>query len=154
MCRRLRQRAVAGRFAVRLYFPDVASGIFEFEAPPRYPINLTFVVEPVKHATEADAREAVVWPSGRKVFAERLTIERLGDLSGKTIGEIWDNVFRGEQIFPLLRELLSKRFPGIRFVPYDVFGNVHGPNQRELVAQLPAKLAQHGVDGVIAGIGA
>ncbi len=53
-----------------------------------------------------------------------------------------------------MRERLSARFPGIRFVNYDVFGNVHGPQQRELVADVPKLLQQHGCDAVISAIGA
>jgi len=33
----------------------------------------------------------------------------LGDLDGKTIGAVWDRVFRGEEIFPALREALRKK---------------------------------------------
>ena len=70
------------------------------------------------------------------------------------VGELWDYLFRGEEIFPILREELAKRFPGIKFVTYDVFGNVHGPQQRELVADVPKLLKQHGCNAVISAIGA
>ena len=74
--------------------------------------------------------------------------------NGKVIGELWDYLFRGEDIFPILREELTKRFPGIRFVTYDVFGNVHGPKQLELVGKVPDLLKQYEVDAVISAIGA
>ena len=96
----------------------------------------------------------VVWPLGRSAFDTRAPQERIADLSGKTVGELWDYLFRGEDIFPLVRERLKARFPGIKFVTYDVFGNVHGPRQRELVADVPRLLQEHGCDAVISAIGA
>ena len=75
----------------------------------------------------------VVWPLGASAYKTRAPNARIDDLSGKVVGELWDFLFRGEDIFPIVREELSKRYPGIRFVTYDVFGNVHGPQQRELV---------------------
>ena len=96
----------------------------------------------------------VVWPLGRSAYATRAPQARIADLSGKTVGELWDYLFRGEEIFPLVREELKARFPGIKFVSYDVFGNVHGPQQRELVAAVPELLKQHGCDAVISAIGA
>jgi hypothetical protein len=96
----------------------------------------------------------VVWPLGKPAYTTRAPNERVADLSGKVIGETWDYLFRGEEWFPILREELAKRYPGIRFVPYDTFGNLHGPNQRELVAKVPALLKEHEIDAVISGIGA
>lgn len=96
----------------------------------------------------------IVWPLGKPAYATRAPNERVADLSNKVIGETWDYLFRGEEWFPILREELSRRFPGIRFVTYDTFGNLHGPNQRTLIAKLPELLKQHQVDAVISGIGA
>ena len=96
----------------------------------------------------------VVWPLGKPAYTTCAPNERVADLSGKVIGETWDYLFRGEEWFPILREELSKRYPGIRFVTYDTFGNLHGPHQRGLVAKVPALLKEHEVDAVISGIGA
>ncbi|MDP6349147.1 MAG: hypothetical protein QGG58_05080, partial [Chloroflexota bacterium] len=48
------------------------------------------------------------------------------DLRDKTVAVIWNYVFRGEEIFPLLEGELVRRFPGIEFVKPDQFGNTHG----------------------------
>lgn len=96
----------------------------------------------------------VVWPLGKSAYRTRAPNARIDDLSGKVVGELWDYLFRGEDIFPIVREELSKKFPGIRFVTYDVFGNVHGPQQRTLVADVPKLLKQHGCNAVISAIGA
>lgn len=96
----------------------------------------------------------VLWPLAKKAKGAQSTARGLGDLSGKTIAELWDFIFRGEVIYPAIRALLEARYPGIKFVPYAEFGNTHGPKQREIVAGLPQKLRALGVNGVISGIGA
>jgi hypothetical protein len=102
----------------------------------------------------SEAVYEVVWPLGKSIYDTRDSTARVGDLDNKVVGELWDGLFRGEEIFPMVRERLKARFPGIRFVTYDVFGNIHGPQQRELLAHVPELLAKHGVDVVISAIGA
>lgn len=101
-----------------------------------------------------DSQYSVVWPLGRKAFAESDTVRRVDDFSGKTVAAIWDYLFRGDEIFDIVSKKLAARFPGMRFVPYTVFGNTHGSEQRKLVAEVPAKLAEHRVDAVISLVGA
>jgi hypothetical protein len=103
--------------------------------------------------TERDQRrEGVVWPRGSKTVDVRPLAKRLDTLDGITIGELWDDLFRGDEIFPLLREELGRRFPGIRFVDYRVFGSTHGGTEHRTMAELPDKLREHGVDAVISGM--
>lgn len=104
--------------------------------------------------TIADGSYEVVWPLGKSHGDTRALNERIVDVRGKTICEIWDHVFRGEQIFPIIREAMKKMYPGIRFVEYDQFGDTHGPHQKEVLAALPRLLKQHGCDAVISGVGA
>ncbi len=94
----------------------------------------------------------VVWPRGTKSVEARPVATRLDSLAGKTIGQLWDRIFRGDEIFPLLEEGLSQRYPGVKFVHYDVFGSTHGADEHEVLAQLPAKLEELGVDAVISGM--
>ncbi|MPZ44757.1 MAG: hypothetical protein GEV05_15410 [Betaproteobacteria bacterium] len=101
-----------------------------------------------------EPRAAVLWPLARRAVRRREAAPRLSDLNGKTICELWDVIFRGETIYPLVREYLRSRFPGSRFVEYSQFGNIYGPKERDVIASLPGKLRQHGCDAVIAGIGA
>jgi hypothetical protein len=96
----------------------------------------------------------VVWPQGAKVFAERDTVERVSDLSGKRIAAIWDYLFRGDEIFASVTKKLAARFPGMETVSYEVFGNTHGSRQRELLELVPGKLKEHRVDAVISLVGA
>ena len=104
--------------------------------------------------TDPEGVFEVVWPLGKPTHQTRPPNDRLPDLNHKVIGELWDYLFRGEDIFPFLREELTRLYPGIRFVTYETFGNVHGPQQRELMGALPQLLRQHKVDAVISAIGA
>ncbi len=95
----------------------------------------------------------VVWPLGPKASAGEPLGDRLEDLNGMVIAELWDYLYRGDDAYPLLRDALRARFPGAAFVEYPVFGNIHGADELEIVDRLPALLAEHGVDAVICGVG-
>jgi len=96
----------------------------------------------------------VLWPLARIEVKETSDTQGLPDLSGKTVAELWDQIFRGDIAYQQLREHLKERYPGIRFVEHTQFGNIHGPKQREILEGLPDKLRAAGVDAVISGIGA
>lgn len=101
-----------------------------------------------------EPRYDVLSPLSRKAVKATAAAPRLPDLNGKTVCELWDVIFRGETIYPLVREYIRKRFPAVRFVAYDEFGNFHGPRSASVLADLPARLRAHGADAVIVGIGA
>ena len=48
---------------------------------------------------------------------------------------------------------LAQRYPGIKFVSWKEFGEIHGANEHEVLADLPEKLKQFNVDAVICGVG-
>ena len=101
-----------------------------------------------------EAKYRVVWPLSRKAVAVADAARRLPDLNGKVVGELWDWNFRGDIIFPLVRQRLHERFPAARFVDYSNFENFHGPGAVAAAERLPDKLRAHGCDAVIIGIGA
>jgi len=103
---------------------------------------------------EQEAKFDVVWPLGRSHWDTRALNPRVGDLNGKVVAELWDRVFRGEEIFPAVREALRRRYPGVTFIEYDRFGDTHGTSQKQVLAELPAKLRALKVDAVISGVGA
>jgi hypothetical protein len=43
---------------------------------------------------------------------------RLDTLDGKTICELSSNMYNAEMSFPILREMLRKRYPEIRVIPF------------------------------------
>ncbi|MBI3917182.1 MAG: hypothetical protein HY322_09260 [Betaproteobacteria bacterium] len=99
-------------------------------------------------------RYEVLWPLAKKAVRAQSAAPRLPDLSGKTVGELWDYIFRGEVVYPMIRERLRARFPGIKFIEYHEFGNFHGARSREIVAGLADKMRTRGCDAIISGIGA
>lgn len=101
-----------------------------------------------------EAQFEVLWPLGRRAVTARSAAPRLPDLSGKVVAELWDSIFRGDVMYPLIREHLRARFPGIKFVDYTQFGNFHGARSREVMAELAGRLRASGCDAVISGIGA
>jgi len=101
-----------------------------------------------------EPRFDVLSPLSRKAVKKTDAAPRVPDLNGKTVCELWDVIFRGETIYPLVREYIRARFPDVKFVTYDNFGNFHGAREAEVSAQIPAKLSEHRADAVIVGIGA
>ena len=96
--------------------------------------------------------EQVLWPRGRRTVTARPVAPRLDTLAGKTIGQLWDDLFRGDEIFPMLEEELTRRYPGVKFVRYDTFGSTHGRHEGRVLAELPEMLRRHEVDAVISGM--
>ncbi len=96
----------------------------------------------------------VVWPLGKSANRGLKLQPRLDDLNGKVIGELWDNLFRGEDIFPAIREALKEKYPGVRFVDYTHFGDVSGPQQKETIDKLAGRIKEYGADAMITGVGA
>jgi hypothetical protein len=95
----------------------------------------------------------VVWPRSPRSIKINPVAKRLDNLQGKTIAQLWDYIFRGDEIFPILEEELGKRFPTTKFINYNVFGSTHGDKEHEVVASIPEKLKQYRVDAVISGMG-
>ena len=95
----------------------------------------------------------VVWPLGRLAYQILPVKPGPADLKGKTICELSDWAFRAEEVFPVIRESLQKRYPGSKFVEYHLFGNIHSPKEAEVIAALPDLLRKYGCDAVISGVG-
>jgi hypothetical protein len=79
---------------------------------------------------------------------------RSPSLDGKVVGLVWDYVFRGDEVFAALEAGLRARFPDIRFVHWSEFGNTHGSDERQVVANLPKRLHELEVDAVISAMAA
>lgn len=95
----------------------------------------------------------VVWPRGKSTTQDSRYAQRPGTLDGKTICELWDRVFRGDKVFAMIAQEMSRRYPGIRFITYDEFGSLGGGTGAKVVASLPEKLRRHECDAVISGVG-
>jgi hypothetical protein len=100
-----------------------------------------------------DGYYEALWPRTPRQAKVKALAPRLATLEGKTVAQLWDYVFRGNEVFEVLEQGLKARFPGVRFVSWREFGNTHGHEEREVVAALPEKFKAMGVDAVISGMG-
>jgi len=105
-----------------------------------------------------DASEGfdVVWPSGCARIEEVTANQRPNDLSGKTIALIWDNLFKGPEMFEIIQQRLNANYNDVRYVDHTVFGNIHGTDAQEKAAlsEIPDLLREHGIDAVVVAVGA
>ena len=95
----------------------------------------------------------VIWPRSISVAGRARPARRLETLEGKTIGFVWNWMFRGEQVFPVIEKELSRRFRGMKFVSYHEFGPTHGYKEADVLDGLAEKLRWNRCDAVISGIG-
>jgi len=99
----------------------------------------------------------VISPVGGAVIAKKSLARRLGTLEGKTICETWNEDFKGDLMFPIYRELLKERYPGVKVIPYSEFpvsplrGNP--ATQREVAKQIAVMAKERGCDALISGNG-
>ena len=102
---------------------------------------------------EHDGYYEVLWPRSPRQQKVRALAKRHDTLNGKTIAQVWDYLFKGDQIFTLLEEGLKQRYPDVKFVSWKEFGSSAGKDERKVVAALPKRFKELGVDAVISGMG-
>jgi hypothetical protein len=99
----------------------------------------------------------VISPEGLQLRSIGSVSRHLDTLEGKTVGEVYNNHFKGEFMFQTYRRLFKERFPGIRIIPYDEFPIVYvggDPASQKQTAKDIARLAkERGVDALISGNG-
>jgi len=100
-----------------------------------------------------EATYEVMWPRSSRGIQPRRRADRLDTLAGRRVAFLWDYLFRGDELFPVLADQLTDRFEGIEIVDYPVFGNLHGADEKERVGRLPEDLRTRGVDAVVSGMG-
>jgi hypothetical protein len=99
-----------------------------------------------------DGYYEVYWPRAPRQTGVKPLAQRLGTLNGKTVAQIWDFLFRGDQVFELLEEGLRKKYPDVRFVSWREFGSTHGGDEKATLGGLPKRFQALGVDAVISGM--
>ena len=94
------------------------------------------------------------WPGGDSAVAPIDPAARPQSLSARRVGFLWNHMFRGEEIFPLLATRLEAEFEGVEFVDFEEFGSTFGGDEHAVVEALPSRLGDLGIDAIISGIGA
>ena len=118
----------------------------------QYPIDTT-------RKREAAMKETmkVISPEGLPVGATGTVSRQLDDLNGKTIGEVYNNHFKGELMFRTYRRLLKQKYPGIKIIPYDQFPIVYvggdAASQKRIAKEIAALAREKGCHAIITGNG-
>ena len=94
------------------------------------------------------------WPRGPRRVTTKQLAPRLSSLEGKRVAFAWDYVFKGDVMFDEIQKQFRQSYPGIEFVTHDVIGNIHGSDERAVVAAMPGRLKALGADAVIIGVAA
>jgi hypothetical protein len=101
---------------------------------------------------DGDAPYRVVWPRSRQAVEPQSLAQRPATLDGKTVAFLWDYLFRGDEIFPIIAAELQARYDGVTIVDYHEFGSTHGEHEHDIVSSLPQRLHDLGVDAVVSGM--
>lgn len=108
--------------------------------------------------TAPGEKVSVASPEGERAVAAVRRAPRLPGLDGKTVGEIWNGVFKGDLTFPLIRARLVAQYPGLKVIPYTEFPHAPGGDdparQRQRAVQLATLAREKGCDAIISGNGA
>ena len=97
---------------------------------------------------------SALWPGGDSAVEPIEPAPRPASLTARRVGLLWNHMFRGEEIFPLLARQIEAEFEGVEFVGFDEFGSTFGGEEHAVIDALPSRLDELGVDAVISGIGA
>ena len=104
-----------------------------------------------------NSKVAVISPEGLQLRAPGVVSRHLDTLAGKTIGEVYNNHFKGELMFQTYRRLFKARFPGVKIIPYDRFPIVYvggdPASQKKTAKEIAALAKDWGVDALISGNG-
>ena len=105
----------------------------------------------------SDVKYEVVSPLGERSINWIEMAPRLDTLEGKTICELWNKSFKSNVTFPVIRDLLKKKYPGVKVVSYSDLPPHHmleNPGVTNAASdELIAALKEKGCDAVISGNG-
>ena len=77
-------------------------------------------------------------PTG-SIEVTQLHAPRLPDLNGRTICELGNGKWEDHRIFPVVRELLKKRYPDIKIIPFTEFTYGYDIDDDTVAAMVKAK---------------
>lgn len=98
-----------------------------------------------------------LWPLAPREAGDVPEHERADTLSGRRVAYLWDELFRGPEMFDVITATARERFgDDVTFVGWEEFGNFHASaaEERRVLDALPGLLRSHRVDLVVAAVGA
>ena len=99
----------------------------------------------------------VVSPEGLPLGANGRVSRPLESLDGKTIGEVYNNHFKGELMFQTYRRLFEEKYTGIRIIPFDQFPIVYvggdAASHKKIAKEIAVLAKERGCDAIITGNG-
>ncbi|MBI3043739.1 MAG: hypothetical protein HYY78_13045 [Betaproteobacteria bacterium] len=102
-------------------------------------------------------KNRVISPEGLPREAMKGFSRHLDTLAGKTIGEVYNNHFKGELMFHTYRRLFKERFPGVKVIPFNDFPTVFvggdPDSQKKTAREIAALAKERGCDAIITGNG-
>ena len=90
-------------------------------------------------AREHPGHFRTVWPGSPRAIEPAKLAPRPLKREGLRIAQLWDYLFRGDEIFGMLEEPLRQRLPGAEFVSWRSFGSTHGADEADVLAALPGR---------------
>jgi hypothetical protein len=104
-----------------------------------------------------NTKMGVISPEGLQLRAAGGVSPHLDTLAGKTIGEVYNNHFKGELMFQTYRRLFHERYPGVRIIPFEKFPIVYvggdPASQKKTARDIAALAKEWEVDAIITGNG-
>jgi hypothetical protein len=102
-------------------------------------------------------KNRVISPEGLPREAMKGLSQHLDTLAGKTIGEVYNNHFKGELMFHTYRRLFKEQFPGVKVIPFNEFPTVFvggdPDSQKKTAREIAALAKERGCDAIITGNG-
>ncbi len=99
----------------------------------------------------------VISPEGLPQGTTRNIARHLDTLDGKTIGEVYNNHFKGELMFQIYRRLFKEKYKNVNIIPFTEFPIVYvggdAESQKKVAREIAALAKAKGVDALITGNG-
>ena len=100
---------------------------------------------------------SVISPEGLPGGATSNIAPHLSTLDGKTIGEVYNNHFKGELMFETYRRLFREKYKNVKIIPFTEFPIVYvggdAESQKKIAKEIAALAKERGVDALITGNG-
>ena len=99
----------------------------------------------------------VISPEGLQLKPAGGVSRHLDTLAGKTIGEVYNNHFKGELMFQTYRRLFKEKYKNVKIIPFTEFPIVYvggdAESQKKIAKEIAELAKLKGVDAIITGNG-